>query len=75
MGYLLLIIMISVVAFVASGTPAPEGIPIEKALEICPPHKWRYVETKDNEGNVVNSKLACELCGPLMPIDNRQGRV
>jgi hypothetical protein len=34
----------------------------------CPPHKWRWVEIKDHEGETHGWKIECELCGPLKPI-------
>ena len=47
-------------------TSKPSKIPaiIERA-KVCPPHKWRYHEVKDLNGNTVMWKLACDLCGPL----------
>jgi hypothetical protein len=34
----------------------------------CPPHKWNWVEVKDQDGNVVTEKLVCKLCGPIKPM-------
>ena len=41
----------------------------EETEPSCPPHKWRHVEIKDNEGNVMKYKLACDLCGPFKMTD------
>lgn len=42
---------------------------VEDVAKWCPPHKWRYVEVRDTEGNTVKWKLVCDLCGPLKPIN------
>lgn len=72
MMWLLLFLLLGLVIFnaVASSVKPPAGIPrIIDVPKNCPPHKWKYHEIKDKEGNTVRWKLACDLCGPLKPID------
>ena len=40
---------------------------VEEVTKFCPPHKWRYQEVKDQDGNTVKWKLICDVCGPLKP--------
>ena len=34
----------------------------------CPPHKWRWVEVKMEDGTVHHTYLECEHCGPYSKI-------
>jgi hypothetical protein len=56
----------------AGAAKAPKGaIPTQHVIDVpkvCPPHKWQYHEIKDQEGNTVKWKLACDICGPLKPM-------
>ena len=42
---------------------------VEDVEKFCPPHKWRYQEVRDTEGNTVRWRIICDLCGPLKPSD------
>ena len=41
---------------------------VEDVKKFCPPHKWRYQEVRDTEGNTVRWRIICDLCGPLKPM-------
>lgn len=36
----------------------------------CPPHKWKFVDIKNQNGEVVGNKIVCQLCGPLKSNDS-----
>jgi hypothetical protein len=40
---------------------------VEDVKKFCPPHKWRYQEVRNREGETVRWRLICDLCGPLKP--------
>ena len=42
---------------------------LSKLEKVCPPHKWRYDELKDEQGKVVRTRIVCDYCGPLKPLD------
>ncbi len=42
---------------------------IVEVAPVCPPHKWKYQEIKDPEGNTIKYKLICDICGPLKQSD------
>lgn len=35
----------------------------------CPPHKWKYEEVKSSSGEIASTRIVCELCGPLKPLN------
>ena len=37
---------------------------VEIVARNCPPHKWRFIEVKDQDGNIIRTNLVCDLCGP-----------
>jgi len=44
-----------------------EDFVVEDVKKFCPPHKWRYQEVRDPQGNTVRWRIICDLCGPLKP--------
>jgi len=66
MGFLFILMFVMLVLMEANRFKASVNTPPEPA---CPPHRWRYHEIKDREGNTLKHTIACELCGPLKPIE------
>lgn len=36
-----------------------------RAERRCPPHKWNWRKTVDENGNDMGEQIYCEHCGPL----------
>ena len=47
--------------------PKSNDFVVEDVVKFCPPHKWRYQEVRDTQGNTVRYRIICDLCGPLKP--------
>lgn len=76
MGLILIVLLFVLLLFATNPAPGERKTtknenPFKDEIvsKNCPPHKWRYHEIKDEDGNVVRWKLACDLCGPLKPLD------
>lgn len=39
--------------------------------KFCPPHKWKWVDMVDQNGEKVGEKLICQICGPLQSQSGR----
>ena len=55
--------------FVVEERPKEKDFVVEDVKKVCPPHKWRYQEVRDTEGNVIRFRIICDICGPLKPSD------
>jgi hypothetical protein len=71
MGFILLAIFALMVLLEASRMKQVEGPKPAVVVPRCPPHEWQWVEIYDEEGNVLKSKIVCDLCGPLKPINEQ----
>lgn len=65
---LLVILFLLMGRFVAEANKSTQ-IPTVINVPACPPHKWRHVEIKDQDGNTVRWSMTCDVCGPLRPLD------
>lgn len=63
------ILILAVIFFVAMLATNMEKKSIESTLIInkqkCPPHKWRWQEIIDQDGNRQGERIVCDVCGPL----------
>ena len=71
----LLILMAVAILFIiltSSSNDKKMNLPLDKPgskiFGVCPPHKWYWVEVKDEEDTVVGHYINCERCGPLRNI-------
>lgn len=72
------ILLVIILVFFALGNmimPEPHKSNTDELFTIstkqCPPHKWKHVEIKDQDGEVVVWKLICDLCGPLKSLEDQ----
>jgi hypothetical protein len=68
MGFLFILMFVMLVLMEANRLKATLSPPAPPE-PACPPHKWRYHEIKDKDGATLKHTIACELCGPLKPIE------
>lgn len=76
MGILLLIALIVLITLNVLAEAKAQSAKLEpEVVEVkqCPPHKWRYVEVKDTEGNTVKWKIVCDVCGPMQSQERPSG--
>ena len=69
-GFIFILMLVILVVVDITARIAMQDKPVEEIVEVwCPPHKWKNVEVKDKDGNVLKNKLVCDLCGPLKPAE------
>jgi len=61
--FIFIVVLIVVMKFVL---PPPQ-MPTKSFFAdlTCPPHRWKWLEVKDKDGNIISHKMICEICGPL----------
>jgi len=69
----LLLVVITLILVVGGPKPKVPTNLTDYISDVCPPHKWKYVEIKDKDGNMARWKLVCERCGPIRPSDGPAG--
>jgi hypothetical protein len=69
MGFVLLLIFVLLLlnTFLKAVKTQQTSFVIEPIAKNCPPHKWRYQDIRDTEGNLVKWTMVCDICGPLKP--------
>ena len=51
------------------------SIPYVAVEKNCPPHQWRWVDVKDQDGNKHGERLVCMICGPMKGQTGREDEV
>ena len=65
MGVVIFFVLVITMLIVTNAMKRRDGdVPTVGKPKVCPPHKWRWVEIKDNEGNTLMWRIMCDLCGP-----------
>jgi hypothetical protein len=66
---LLFVLIVFAALFMMARSIGPNKLPTTIVVKACPPHKWRHIEIKDQNGNTVKWTMVCDVCGPLRPLD------
>lgn len=67
--YIILGIIVLNIAAAMAENVKPNKQDMLRKLGYCPPHKWKFIDVKNENDEVIATTIVCELCGPIKPMD------